>query len=142
MRKLGMGLLAMLLCGMALGACGGGTKTVTERIEVESSTSSGGDPISDITKFCSSLAADELEVVIAEMRIAFEEHDEGRVASLAEEMLEIAEKSPPGARCVYAEVDSTKLFFSRNPTMLTRISGLEQSHELTEADVERIEREG
>jgi hypothetical protein len=93
---------------------------VTETVEVETRTTheGSGGPVSQVTEFCSSPEGEAIE-----------------------RMIEIAENAPPGARCVYAPLDASKIG-TRDPALIRRISQVEQEHELTLADVERVEQEG
>lgn len=128
--------------GTLLG-CGGGTKTVTETVEVETRTTheGSGGPVSQVTEFCSSPEGEEIDAVSAEAGQALEAEDEAAQRAAIERMIEIAENAPPGARCVYAPLDASKIG-TRDPALIRRISQVEQEHELTLADVERVEQEG
>ena len=129
---------------LSLFGCGGGTKTVTETVKVETSTTheGTGGAVSRVTAFCSSPEGEEVDAISAEANQALTGHDASRLVESVEEMIEIAENSPPGARCVYAQLDSAKILLGEYPELIRRISQVEQGRELTEADVERIEQEG
>jgi len=130
-------------CAALLG-CGSGTKTVTETVEVETQTTheGSGGPISQVTQFCSSPEGEEIDAVSAEAGQALTNHNDAGLVESVETMIRIAEHSPPGARCVYAPFDSVKILLSEHPDLIRRISEVEQQHELTLADVERVEGEG
>lgn len=84
-------------CGTLLG-CGGGTKTVTETVEVETRTTheGSGGPVSQVTEFCSSPEGEEIDAVSAEAGQALEAEDEAAQRAAIERMIEIAENAPPG----------------------------------------------
>lgn len=128
----------------AVVGCGAGTKTVTETVEVESRTTyegSGTGAVDPVTEFCSSSEGEEIDAISAEANRALAHHDKAQLIESVEAMIAIAEESPPGARCVYAPLDSAKILLGEYPELIRRISEVEQDRELTEADVERIERE-
>ena len=129
---------------LSLLGCGGGTKTVTETVKVETKTTykGAGGGVDRVTAFCSSPEGEEVDAVSAEAGQALTRHDASRLVESVEAMIEIAENSPPGARCVYAPLDSAKILLGEYPALIRRISQVEQRRELTEADVERIEQEG
>ena len=80
-------------CAALLG-CGGGTKTVTETVEVETRTTheGSGDPISQVTEFCSSPEGEEIDAVSAEAGQALTHSDDARLVESVETMIGIAEK--------------------------------------------------
>lgn len=144
--RIGATLLVVCLVfgsGTLLG-CGGGTKTVTETVEIETRTSheGSGAPVSQVTEFCSSPEGEEIDAVSAEAGQALTQADDAGLVESVETMIGIAEHSPPGARCVYAPFDSAKTLLGEHPDLIRRISEVEQHRELTLADVERVEREG
>lgn len=144
--RLGMVLIVGLLvcCATALFGCGGGTKTVTETVEVESRTTYEGEGggVDRVTAFCSSPEGEEVDAIGAEANQALVDHDDAQLVASIEAMIQIAEKSPPGARCVYAPLDSAKILLTEHPALIRRISQVQQSRELTEVDVDRVEQEG
>jgi len=137
--------LGCLVVGCLLIGCGGDSKTVTETVEVETSTThesaGSGEPVDEVTKFCSSPEGEEMDALGAEAGQALEAHDDAALRRVVQEMIAIAENSPPGARCVYAPFDSVKIVLSEHPDLIRRVSQVQQDRELTEADVERIEQE-
>ncbi len=135
---------AVLALAAAVVGCGAGTKTVTETVEVESQTTyegSGAGAVDPVTEFCSSPEGEEIDAISAEANQALAHHDKAQLVESVEAMIAIAEVSPPGARCIYAPLDSAKILLGEYPELIRRISEVEQDRELTEADVERIERE-
>jgi hypothetical protein len=136
---------SVVVCCFLVG-CGGDSKTVTETVEVETRTTSetgGGDgePLDDVTKFCSSPEGEEIQALSAEAGQALEAEDDATLRATVAKMIAVAEDSPPGARCIYAPFDSVKGLLYQHPDLIREISKVQQERELTEADVERIESE-
>lgn len=134
---------AVLALAAAVVGCGAGAKTVTETVEVESRTTyegSGTGAVDPVTEFCASPEGEEIDALSAEANQALVHHDRAQLVESVEAMIAIAEGSPPGARCIYAPLDSAKILLGEYPELIRLISEVEQDRELTEADVERIER--
>ena len=139
-----LGCAALALVAAAVVGCGGDTKTITETVEVESRTTvegAGTGAADPVTEYCSSPQGEEIDALSAEANQALVHHQKARLVDSVEAMIAIAENSPPGARCIYAPLDSAKILLGEYPELIRRISEVEQSRELTEADVERVERE-
>jgi hypothetical protein len=139
--------VSLAVAGMVTG-CGGGTRTVTQTVEVsttvtEGSSAPGGGAVSAVTKFCSSPEANELEVLDAEVSAAINEGDFGGAPQKAvEAMLPIAEDAPRGSQCVETAFGTAKAWALNNASLLKEIQAVEQAAEETLADVREVEREG
>ena len=143
-RRVVLGCAALAFVAAVVVGCGGDTKTITETVKVESRTTIEGAEIGaadSVTEYCSSPKGEEIDVLSAEANQALVNHQKARLVDSVEAMIAIAEGSPPGARCIYAPLDSVKILLGDFPELIRRISEVEQSRELTEADVERVERE-
>ena len=143
-----IGLLVLVVALFCLSGCGGSTKTVTVTEGTETTTTvtetGGSSGPSEIEEFCSSETWNELEVLQAEMEAA-ENGSAARKSEIGEQIGDLVEKSPPGAWCRAQAIGNVKGYLSDGSSetlaTLKQLQKIEQRHELTTADVTRIEGE-